>query len=127
MLVEDCQDQSRFYLAILQQLGAYVTLEYDGNSAVRAFRRSECAYHAVLMDYEMPYWNGIETTIALRDIGYSGAIIAMTAYATAQLELEWTAAGCDAFLSKPCSKIQLCEAILQTTEQQRTLTTGEAK
>jgi len=49
----------------------------------------------------MPGMDGLETTERLRDMGYKGAIIALTANALVGNDEMFTSRGFDGFISKP--------------------------
>lgn len=115
LLVEDCPDQVRLYLSFLQLAGANVTLECNGQSAVDAVRKSPTHFEAVVMDFLMPKLDGLGATRQLRELGYGGAIIALTAYGTDELKLAWFRAGCDDYLEKPVKKATIIAAILRHT------------
>lgn len=113
LLAEDCVDQGRLYLRFIQKAGAEVTLECNGQSAVDAVRDSLEVYDAIVMDFQMPELDGLDATRQLRDLGYRGAILAMTAFGSLDLKRSWFEAGCDDFLEKPLKKHELTQAILQ--------------
>lgn len=112
MLAEDCPDQSRLFANLLVQLGADVTLECNGKAAVSGFAARPSDYDAILLDFQMPELDGLEATKEIRALGFTGALVALTAFATEELRSRWIAAGCTAFLEKPATKKQLCDAIM---------------
>ncbi len=63
----------------------------------------------------MPEINGLESTRQLRGLGYSGVIIAMTAFASEELKQSWFQAGFDEFLEKPLNRRELINAVLRHT------------
>ena len=67
------------------------------------------------MDFLMPKLDGLGATRQLRELGYGGAIIALTAYGTDELKLAWFRAGCDDYLEKPVKKATIIAAILRHT------------
>ena len=113
LLAEDCADQGRLYLKFLQSAGAEVTLECNGQSAVDAVRKGPTLFDAVVMDFQMPEMDGLESTRQLRELGYSGAIIAATAFGSEELKQSWFQAGCDEYLEKPLNKQELISAVLR--------------
>lgn len=115
LLVENCPDQWRLHLKFLQMSGSEVILECNGRSAVDAVRKSPTLFDAIVMDFEMPEMDGIESTRKLRELGYSGAIIAVTAFGSVELKEKWFQAGCDEYLPKPLKKSELISAILCNT------------
>ena len=115
LLVEDGADQGRLYLKFLQSAGAEATLECNGQSAVDAVRKAPTLFDAVVMDFQMPEMDGLDSTRQLRELGYSGAIIAITACNSIGLKQSWFQAGCDEFLEKPLKKQQLISAVRRHT------------
>ena len=69
------------------------------------------AYDVILMDHMMPKMDGIETTEKLRDMGYSGSIIALTANALIGSEEKFKSSGFDGYISKPVDIRQLDSAL----------------
>jgi two-component system, OmpR family, alkaline phosphatase synthesis response regulator PhoP len=65
----------------------------------------------ILMDFDMPAQNGCETCRNLRQKGYSGQIIIMSALSKVIGTLESLAVGADGFLSKPMTSDHLRECI----------------
>ena len=120
LLVEDTPDQQHLYLRFLQQTGAEVTLECNGKAAVDAIAKSLTRFDAVVMDFMMPGLDGIDATRKLRELGYDGAIIAMSARGSEELKQSWLHAGCNEYLKKPMKRLQLITAIqLHTTGGKR--------
>jgi CheY-like chemotaxis protein len=113
LLVEDCPDQGRLYLKFLQMAGAEVTLECTGQSAVDAVRKSPELFDAVVLDFQMPEMDGLDATKCLRELGYGGAILAVTAHGSEELKQSWFRAGCNDFLEKPLEK----EALISTVHR----------
>jgi CheY-like chemotaxis protein len=58
-------------------------------------------YDIVFMDHMMPKMDGIETTEKLRELGYKGVIVALTANALAGNDEMFTRHSFDGFISKP--------------------------
>ena len=63
--------------------------------------KSGNTYDIIFMDHMMPGMDGLETTERLRDMGYKGAIIALTANALVGNDEMFTSRGFDGFISKP--------------------------
>ena len=68
---------------------------------------SGTTYDIIFMDHMMPKMDGIETTRKLREQGYKGAIVALTANALVGNEEMFKENGFDDFLSKPMDTRQL--------------------
>ncbi|GHU44147.1 hypothetical protein FACS1894111_10940 [Clostridia bacterium] len=68
-------------------------------------------YDMILMDHMMPGMDGIEAARRIRDLGYKGFIVALTANAlTGQKEI-FLEHGFDGFLSKPIDTVQMDQVL----------------
>lgn len=112
LLVEDGPDNQRLITFFLKKAGAEVVLANNGQEALDRFRQAKAArrhasgsaaqpFDAILMDIEMPVLDGHAATRRLREEGYTGAIIALTAHAMAHHVEECLWSGCDAHVAKP--------------------------
>jgi len=72
----------------------------SGFDAIEKVRAGE-VYDVIFMDHMMPNMDGMEATRALRTLGYTGVIIALTANAILGNEELFTQNGFDGFISKP--------------------------
>ena len=63
----------------------------------------------------MPEMDGLESTRQLRDLGFTGTILAVTAFGSEELKQSWLQAGCDDYLEKPLKKHELISAVLHQT------------
>ncbi len=114
LIVEDCPDQQRLLLHILQKEGAEVDLECSGAAALDSLRkrqREAKQYHAVLMDLILEEEDGITATRAIRAYEPLLPVIAITANGSAEVERKWRLAGCCAYLEKPVSRATLIQSI----------------
>jgi len=123
LLAEDGEDNQRLIAHILKKAGAEITVVENGKLAVAAALKADSTDHAfdvILMDMQMPVMDGYGATKKLRQDGYTGPIIALTAHSSASDRKECIAAGCDGFASKPIERQQLVDLI------QRQLAPAEA-
>ena len=114
LLVEDAIDDQRLILKLLVNAGADVTLECNGQAGVdRVIKATEEGrqFDIILMDTEMPVLDGVAATRQIRELGFQGAIIAVTGQDSPSLRSIWTAAGCDMFLAKPFVPKALIECV----------------
>jgi signal transduction histidine kinase/CheY-like chemotaxis protein len=69
------------------------------------------AYDIIFMDHMMPEMDGIETTKRLRELGYNGVIIALTANAVSGMREMFIEKGFNDFLAKPIDVSKLDEML----------------
>ena len=110
LVAEDGPDNQRLVRHFLEKAGASVDIVENGRLAVERMV-ADPAYHAVLMDVQMPEMDGHEATRRIRAGGFTGPIIALTAHAMSEERDAILASGCDAFLTKPIVRQTLIETI----------------
>ena len=95
----------------LQEIGLRADWTLDGSSAIEMAERRHAEardYHIVLLDWQMPGMDGIETARRMREkIGENVPILIISAYDWGSIEAEARAAGVSGFLSKPLFKSTL--------------------
>ncbi|KAK6538517.1 Histidine kinase [Orbilia ellipsospora] len=87
-----------------------VTLAEDGAVAVEKVKEALAIgkkFDIILMDIQMPNMDGLQATKAIREMGYTSAICALTAFAEQSNVKECFDAGMDYFLAKPIKKNEL--------------------
>lgn len=109
LVVEDAPDIRALLSLMLQSCGARVDLAADGVEGVAKARARD--YDVVLMDLQLPQLDGFAATKALRDDGYRGPIVALSAFAMQTERARAIAAGCNAHLCKPIDKERLFKVV----------------
>jgi len=122
LLAEDGPDNQRLISFILKKAGAEVTLAENGQVAYEralATKNEGCPFDVILMDMQMPIMDGYQATRQLRQAGYTGPIIAVTANAMLGEDRKCTEAGCDYYLCKPIDRNQFLAVVAQYAEKQK--------
>ncbi len=102
LLVDDVAENRQLISLYLRKMGATVTAVENGLHAVSAALAE--SFDLILMDMQMPVMDGTEATALLRQRGYGGPIVALTANVmNAEIE-RCIKSGCDGFLGKPIDR-----------------------
>ncbi len=90
---------------VLEQTGIAAEVATSGEEGIEMVRLRHVRhtpYNLILVDWQMPDMDGVETTRRIREIvGHESAIIILTAYKWDDILAEATEAGVDSFISKP--------------------------
>jgi len=114
-VAEDSLDSQRLMQFLLQRMEMEVVTADNGQAALDAIDRANAEgkpIEMVLMDMQMPVIDGYTATPMLRQRGYTGPIIALTANATQKDRDHCLNIGCDEFLTKPV-QLQALRDIVQ--------------
>ncbi|OUS72091.1 hybrid sensor histidine kinase/response regulator [Pseudoalteromonas sp. A601] len=104
LVVDDLRDLRVLVGHMLSSAGARVDYAEHGKQALDKVKKAEQRgepYDIVFLDIHMPVMGGKEATIELRKMGFSGAIIALTAATMKGIHSELTALGFNDVIGKP--------------------------
>ncbi len=126
LLAEDNPVNQRLATLMLTKAGYQVEAAGDGHQVVECYTRTPERFDLILMDIQMPQWDGLQATRAIREKGFSSVpIIAMTANAMQGDREMCLAAGMDDYITKPIKREQVFE-ILQKWAFSRSARTPQA-
>jgi len=114
LLAEDYPDMQLPVAFTLRNAGAEVEIAENGALAIEKVHAAEdegLPFEVILMDMQMPVVDGYTATRRLRDQGYQGAVIALTAHAMNGDREKCIAAGCNEYMTKPLHLERLVELV----------------
>jgi two-component system response regulator CpxR len=101
VIVEDDPSSSRYYEALLSSTGADFKIFRTGEEFVDYLTQENKNIDLVIMDYLVPFINGVECIRIFRQERKSTPVIMITAYYSEQSRTEAFIAGCNEYLLKP--------------------------
>ena len=114
LLAEDNQDNQQLFSLLLSKTGADVKIANNGKEALEM--AMDAPFDLIFMDMQMPIMDGVEATRRLRQKGYSGAIVSLTANAMKQDRAACFNAGCNDYITKPVNDQLLYNTVYQYLE-----------
>jgi CheY-like chemotaxis protein/HPt (histidine-containing phosphotransfer) domain-containing protein len=123
LVVDDGETNRRLVRLLLQRVGATVESAENGKVAIELARRTP--FDVILLDMQMPVMDGYSAARALREQGYAGAVIALTAHAMKGDREKCEQAGCTGFLSKPIDADVLMHTVAGCAAARRSPPDGE--
>ena len=100
LIVDDMDTNLYVAKGQLAPYGLKVETCSSGFAAIEKIKSGK-KYNIIFMDHMMPRMDGVETTRAMRDMGYTGYIVALTANAIIGQAEMFLSSGFDGFISKP--------------------------
>lgn len=114
LAIDDNELNLGLFRLLLTQQGHHVTSVNNPFDAIELAKQQ--AFDLVFTDIQMPGMNGIEASKRIREDGFKGPIIAITAHLSNIEELEIEASDIDDVLFKPVTKPDLSRIIEQWLE-----------
>jgi CheY-like chemotaxis protein len=114
LLAEDVEAVQTLVRMNLERLGLEVDFAENGQIAIEKASTSTTEgrpYDLILMDIQMPKMDGFDATRRLRQDGWTGPIIALTAHVMIGDRERCLEAGCDDYISKPMTDAELSDTI----------------
>ena len=111
LVVDDGKANRQLIKLILDKAGCVVTEAENGEIGRDLALASK--FDVILMDMQMPVMDGYQASTSLRESGYEGPIVALTANAMAGDREKCMAAGCSGFLAKPVNIDELIVLVSQ--------------
>ena len=111
LVVDDVKVNQQVACRILERMGFSWTVAENGREAIAAWQGA--SFDLILMDCQMPEMDGYEATRRIRELESGGRIpiVALTAHALKEAQIDCERAGMDAYLSKPVNRQQLEELL----------------
>ena len=118
LIVDDDRDVCENTVLLLKEIGMHSEWVLNGADAVvyvESAHKRHLDYNAVILDWQMPDMDGIETARRIRNkVGDTLPIIILSAYDWTEIEDEAREVGITAFLAKPLFKSRLYETMRNT-------------
>jgi signal transduction histidine kinase/CheY-like chemotaxis protein len=100
LVVDDVETNLYVAEGLLSPYKLKIEITDSGFSAIEKIQSGK-TYDIIFMDHMMPKMDGIETTEKLRELGYKGVIVALTANALTGNDELFSQHGFDGFIPKP--------------------------
>jgi PAS domain S-box-containing protein len=115
LVVEDNPVNQQLALSQLQRLGMSAVIAGSGEEALEALEAADAPrFDVVMMDYQLPGIDGVETTRRIRTLAphlASLPVVGLTASASAAHRKAFLDAGMDGFIAKPATLDQIRRAV----------------
>jgi two-component system, OmpR family, response regulator len=101
VIVEDDVPSIKYYETLLKNSGATVNIFSNGKSFIDYFSSTNDKIDIVLIDFLIPFINGIDCTKIFRKEKKNVPVLMITAYFTENTKNEAYVAGCNEYILKP--------------------------
>lgn len=111
LFAEDNQMCQKLVRLMLEKAGYHVTVANDGKEAQEIFLKNSNVFFCALLDYEMPFFTGIQVCKVIKTFDAKIPVVILTAHSSEKDKEECLGAGADEFLTKPITNQRLKEAL----------------
>lgn len=122
LLVDDDHAMCEYTVQMLQEIGIKGEVVDNGTEAIEKITKMKQAgtlYDAIILDWQMPEQNGLETARMIRNlIGKELPILIISAYDWSDIAEEAQLVGINGFLSKPVFPTMLYESLMECVYHQ---------
>lgn len=116
LLVDDDQDVIDNICSMMKDTGVEFDMACDGKTAVKKVREEYAAgheYSTIILDWQMPGMNGLDTAREIRKIiPIDTPVLFLTSYDWSSIETEALEIDVDGFLAKPFTVVNLMEKLI---------------
>ncbi|MBL8859593.1 MAG: response regulator [Planctomycetes bacterium] len=120
LVVEDTLEHQKLFYAALRRAGHSVDVCETGERAVNLVREAEYLrepYTVIVLDVHLPGMCGGATARALREHGFRGPILAISADATEETRTVCIESGCNELVTKPVDRRTLLSALVRLVHE----------
>ena len=129
LVIDDDRIACEHAQLVLEKAGIACDLAESGDPALEMVRLRHARrepYNLILVDWQMPVMDGVETTRRIREeVGHESAIIILTAYNWDDVLEEGMEAGVDCFISKPVFAATIIEEFKAALKRRNITSLGE--
>jgi CheY-like chemotaxis protein len=101
IIIDDDVPSVKYYETLLKSTGAEITILKNGRDFNELISQEALNVDFIIMDFLIPYINGIDCIKLLRKRDKETPVIMVTAYSSDQIRREAFVAGCNEFVLKP--------------------------
>jgi len=112
LIVDDVESNLYVAKGLLSPYGLYIETVRSGFEAIDRVKSGN-DYDIIFMDHMMPKMDGIKATAIIREMGYSGTIVALTANAIVGNSKMFLDNGFDGFIAKPIDTREMDQLLKQ--------------
>lgn len=115
LLVDDDTTMPQLVRSLLKSCALDLTYADNGQTGVELVMQAD--YDLVMLDMDMPVKDGFQTALEMRERGYRGAIVAVTAMTRKEDRQRCFEAGCTHYVPKPLTRERLTNMLRAATKE----------